>query len=52
MVDLFAGPGGWSEGARMLGITDVGIEWDAAACADDSLPVCTYCKDALAELTP
>lgn len=33
MVDLFAGPGGWSEGARMLGITDVGIEWDAAACA-------------------
>ena len=22
------------------------------ACADDSLPVCTYCRDALAELTP
>jgi DNA (cytosine-5)-methyltransferase 1 len=32
-LDLFAGPGGWSEGLRMLGLTDVGIEWDAAACA-------------------
>jgi DNA (cytosine-5)-methyltransferase 1 len=32
VVDLFAGPGGWSEGLRMLGMSDVGIEWDAAAC--------------------
>ena len=32
IVDLFAGPGGWSEGLRMLGMSDVGIEWDAAAC--------------------
>ena len=32
ILDLFAGPGGWSEGLRMLGVEDVGIEWDAAAC--------------------
>lgn len=32
IVDLFAGPGGWSEGLRMLGRHDIGIEWDAAAC--------------------
>jgi DNA (cytosine-5)-methyltransferase 1 len=31
--DDYAGPGGWSEGLRMLGLTDVGIEWDADACA-------------------
>lgn len=33
ILDLFAGPGGWSEGLRLLGLEDVGIEWDAAACA-------------------
>ena len=34
ILDLFAGPGGWDEGLRELGRTDVvGIEWDAAACA-------------------
>lgn len=33
IVDLFAGPGGWDEGLRMIGRTDaVGIEWDEAAC--------------------
>lgn len=33
IVDLFAGPGGWDEGLRMLGRTDVaGIEWDHDAC--------------------
>lgn len=33
IVDLFAGPGGWDEGLRTLGITDVvGLEWDDAAC--------------------
>ena len=32
VVDLFAGPGGWDEGARPLGVRPVGIEWDAAAC--------------------
>lgn len=33
-VDLFAGPGGWDVGLRMLGIDTVrGFEWDAAACA-------------------
>jgi DNA (cytosine-5)-methyltransferase 1 len=32
-LDLFAGPGGWDEGVRALGIAPLGIEWDAAACA-------------------
>jgi DNA (cytosine-5)-methyltransferase 1 len=33
VIDPFAGPGGWSWAARQLGIEDVGIELDAAACA-------------------
>lgn len=32
VLDLFAGPGGWSEGARRLGLADIGVEWDRAAC--------------------
>lgn len=33
LLDLFAGPGGWDEGARMIGHEDVlGVEWDRAAC--------------------
>lgn len=31
-VDLFAGPGGWDEGARQVGLRTVGLEWDHAAC--------------------
>lgn len=30
--DDYAGPGGWSCGLRLLGLTDVGIEWDEWAC--------------------
>jgi DNA (cytosine-5)-methyltransferase 1 len=34
VVDLYAGPGGWDEGLRSIGITDViGIEIEANACA-------------------
>jgi DNA (cytosine-5)-methyltransferase 1 len=34
IVEDFAGPGGWDEGARMLGIKGiVGYEWDKDACA-------------------
>lgn len=33
VVELFAGPGGASEGMRRLGIDPIGIEWDASACA-------------------
>jgi DNA (cytosine-5)-methyltransferase 1 len=32
ILDLFAGPGGWSEGLRSLGSSDVGIEHDLSAC--------------------
>lgn len=33
VLDLFAGPGGWDVGLRMLGVGDeLGIEWDRAAC--------------------
>jgi DNA (cytosine-5)-methyltransferase 1 len=32
VLDLFAGPGGWSEGIRrFLGLREVGLEWDEAA---------------------
>lgn len=31
IVDLFAGPRGWTEGLRLLGLTDVGLELDANA---------------------
>lgn len=33
VLDCFAGPGGWSEGARTIGIDDIGVEWDEWACA-------------------
>lgn len=33
VLDLFAGPGGWSEGLRLLGLRDTGIETDPATCA-------------------
>lgn len=34
ILDLFSGPGGWDEGARLAGFTGplVGIEWDHDAC--------------------
>jgi DNA (cytosine-5)-methyltransferase 1 len=32
ILDLFAGPGGWSEALRMLDVRDVGVEFDTAAC--------------------
>ncbi|MFG3099724.1 DNA cytosine methyltransferase [Streptomyces sp. NPDC048182] len=33
ILDLFAGPGGWSEGLRTLGLRDIGVEIDPAVCA-------------------
>ncbi|MFD1829900.1 DNA cytosine methyltransferase [Streptomyces desertarenae] len=32
IVDLFAGPGGWSHALTVLGAHDIGLEWDAWAC--------------------
>jgi DNA (cytosine-5)-methyltransferase 1 len=32
VVGGFAGPGGWAEGLRLLGLTEVGMEWDHSAC--------------------
>lgn len=32
IVELFRGPGGWAEGLHMLGLADIGLERDTAAC--------------------
>lgn len=32
VVDLFAGPGGWSHALSVVGVRDIGLEWDAWAC--------------------
>ncbi|MYU06165.1 DNA cytosine methyltransferase [Streptomyces sp. SID8366] len=32
VLDLFAGPGGWSHALTVLGVRDVGLEWDTWAC--------------------
>lgn len=32
ILDLFAGPGGWSHALTVLGVRDVGLEWDPWAC--------------------
>ncbi|MFD5566599.1 DNA cytosine methyltransferase [Streptomyces cadmiisoli] len=32
ITELFRGPGGWAEGLRLLGLADIGLEWDTAAC--------------------
>jgi DNA (cytosine-5)-methyltransferase 1 len=32
IAELFRGPGGWAEGLSMLGLADIGLEWDTAAC--------------------
>lgn len=32
VLDLFAGPGGWSHALTVLGVRDIGLEWDEWAC--------------------
>ncbi|MCD9193432.1 DNA methylase [Streptomyces albireticuli] len=32
VLDLFAGPGGWSHPLKVLGVREVGLEWDEWAC--------------------
>ncbi len=32
VLDLFAGPGGWSVPLHRFGVRDVGLEWDEWAC--------------------
>ncbi|MFC9856269.1 MULTISPECIES: DNA cytosine methyltransferase [unclassified Streptomyces] len=32
ILDLFSGPGGWSRALTVLGVRDVGLEWDEWAC--------------------
>ncbi|MDQ0988806.1 DNA cytosine methyltransferase [Streptomyces sp. V3I7] len=32
ILDLFAGPGGWSHALSVLGARDIGLEWDEWAC--------------------
>lgn len=33
VLETFGGPGGWAQAARALGLRDLGLELDAAACA-------------------
>ncbi|MGW2477928.1 DNA cytosine methyltransferase [Streptomyces sp. NPDC001665] len=37
IIDLFAGPGGWSHALATLGVRDIGLEWDPWACKTRSL---------------
>lgn len=39
IVDLFAGPGGWSRALELLGHHDVGVEYDRWACATRRAPL-------------
>ncbi|MFC8708852.1 DNA cytosine methyltransferase [Streptomyces sp. NPDC057197] len=32
ILDLYAGPGGWSHALTVLGVPDIGLEWDPWAC--------------------
>lgn len=32
VLDLFAGPGGWSHALTRFGARDIGLEWDEWAC--------------------
>lgn len=32
VLDLFSGPGGWSHALAVLGVRDIGLEWDEWAC--------------------
>ncbi|MFJ8676347.1 DNA cytosine methyltransferase [Streptomyces sp. NPDC093589] len=45
VLDLFAGPGGWSHALTILGVRDIGLEWDEWACktraAARQLTICT-----------
>ena len=45
ILDLFAGPGGWDEGAKLAGLADylVGIEHDTSACQTVS-PNCQWIR--------
>ncbi|MFM9582528.1 DNA cytosine methyltransferase [Streptomyces caniscabiei] len=37
ILDLFAGPGGWSHALTVLGARDIGLEWDEWACKTRSM---------------
>lgn len=50
--DDYAGPGGWSHGLALLGLSDVGIEWDAHACATRAANGLTTIRADLATYRP
>ena len=53
ILDLFAGPGGWDQGLRMLGRTDVvGIEWEKSACVTARAAGHRRAQADIATLTP
>ena len=51
-VDLFGGPGGWAEAMRLLGLTEIGVETDAAACETRRNAGHAYCQNDVSRLDP
>lgn len=52
VVDLFAGPGGWDEGIKPLGIRPCGYEWDTAACETGRAAGHIRIQEDIAQLNP
>lgn len=52
VVDLFAGPGGWDEGIKPLGIRPFGYEWDTAACETGRAAGHIRIQEDIAQLSP
>lgn len=56
IIDLFAGPGGWEEGLRIVApqkvATTLGIEWDRAACDTAEAAGHRRLQSDIAELDP
>lgn len=51
-VDTFAGPGGATMGGVLLGLTDLGIEWDDWACATREAAGLTTRQGDVSEIDP
>ncbi|WP_322770314.1 DNA cytosine methyltransferase [Frankia sp. Cr1] len=52
VLDLFAGPGGWSLACHRLGFHDLGIEWDPWTCATRRAAGLTTIESDVAAMDP